>query len=64
MANQNSLHLKNNMTPFPSNGFLSDYCPRSPDTRHVFIQQEYEPEVKQCFWCNLLVLPEDQKESA
>ena len=60
MANQNSLYQKDNVAQFPSNGFILDYCPNSPDTKHAFIQQEYEPGVKQCFWCALLVLPDDK----
>ena len=64
MANQNLEHRKENIGLLLFKGIRLDYCPNSPDTRHVFIQQEHEPEVKQCFWCNLLVLSEDQEESA
>ena len=63
MANRNVLHRKNCVDHIPSKGVLLDYCPNSPDTKHDFLQQEYEPEVKQCFYCNLLVIPEDQAKS-
>jgi hypothetical protein len=58
MSNQESLNDKNNIFKFPSKKIPLDYCPNSPDTKHVFVQQEYEAEVKSCFWCGLLVIPE------
>jgi hypothetical protein len=58
MANQESTHGRNNVVEFPIKGIPLDYCPNSPDTEHAYIQQEYEPEVKSCLWCGLLVVPE------
>lgn len=58
MSNQKSPHNNNNIFKFPVKKIPIDYCPISPDTKHVFVQQEYEPEIKSCFWCGLLVIPE------
>jgi hypothetical protein len=63
MANQKLIQRKSNIARFPLAGIPLDYCPNSPDTRHEFIQQEYDPEVKSCFWCRLLVIPENSPES-
>ena len=55
MSSQNFLHQGKNTIQFSSKRLPIDYCPNSPETKHEFIQQEYEPEVKSCFWCGLLV---------
>lgn len=64
MANNKLPHRKNNILQFPLARMPLDYCPNSPDTKHDFRQQEYDPEVKSCFWCGLLVIPEASPRSA
>jgi hypothetical protein len=64
MANQESHYGKQNVIKFPTKGIPSDYCPNSPDTEHVYIQQEYEPEIKSCLWCGLLIVPESSQGSS
>ena len=64
MANQKLPHRKHDVIRSHLAGMTLNYCPNSPDKRHAFIQQEYEPEVKSCRWCRLLVIPEASRGSA
>lgn len=57
MGDQDRHFRKNNVIPFPSRGIPLDYCLNSSDTKHEFKPVEYDPEVKRCIWCGLLIIP-------